>query len=957
MDLPPRFRYPIAIALVAAFLISTGSTPARAAGIGDYAAPFQSVINTFENIFAQLVALIEPHHTVTVELSPALWHASGKTASAAAFNSILATSQPTASPTIVHIDTPPKASTSAVHTASVVVAPPVAKAPQEQLASYVTQTNLTTQLQQLTNKLTTLVYQNVSAPNSVIATGGITNEIAATNRINQLSGVAITGGTITNATINGISGLTAADIPALAYLSTSGGSLSGALGIGTTSPSDLFALNGAAYLADITAPPVTTNRLYSNNGNLYWAGNLLGGATTGNWSSDGTNVWRVGGNVGIGTSSPTAAALVVAGSSVDLEGNNPAYNFYSTGANLTRWGLQVLDANNDFRILDGGSDYFHITQGGNVGVSSSTPGSLFSIGNTGGINFSLGTSTFSTTGGLNITGGCFAVNGTCLSASSLGGNAFDFTPSTFGATASNATSTLIGFTNGIYALASSTIGNGNQNGGLTILGRATTTGQAYFGSNVGIGTTSPYAQLTVAPNNASGNPITLFAIASSTISLTTTLFSVSNVGKVTLGDATGNVTIAPTDPTNLYSITASGNLNIGFNSGGALTFLQGAANRFTVAANGEVGIGTSSPTAGNLVVAGSSIDLEGNNPAYRLYSTGAHLTAWTLQVLDANNDFRIIDGGSDYFHITEGGNVGIGTSTPYNRLTLWGPDTASSTLSFNIVNNASTTVFAVFDGGNAQLSGTLTQSSDARLKTNIQSLDASTSLAAINSLTPVAYDWLDPNKGGVRQYGFIAQQVAQVFPNLVSTTSATALTPDGTLGLNYIGLIAPLVEAVQQLSAGLNSIASRVSALEATVAGFANRFTTKQLCVEKSDGTPVCLTGDQLAGILSGTPSVQISAPTPPTISGTSTPPSINIQGSNPATINVGDTYTDLGAIVTDNQGHDLSYRTFINGVLSGNILIDTAQVATDTIDYVATDTWGNTATGTRTVIVDLQSI
>jgi hypothetical protein len=62
------------------------------------------------------------------------------------------------------------------------------------------------------------------------------------------------------------------------------------------------------------------------------------------------------------------------------------------------------------------------------------------------------------------------------------------------------------------------------------------------------------------------------------------------------------------------------------------------------------------------------------------------------------------------------------------------------------------------------------------------------------------------------------------------------------------------------------------------------------------------------------------------------------------------------GAIVTDNQGHDLSYRTFINGALSGNILIDTSQVATDTIDYVATDTWGNTATSTRTIIIDANS-
>jgi hypothetical protein len=56
---------------------------------------------------------------------------------------------------------------------------------------------------------------------------------------------------------------------------------------------------------------------------------------------------------------------------------------------------------------------------------------------------------------------------------------------------------------------------------------------------------------------------------------------------------------------------------------------------------------------------------------------------------------------------------------------------------------------------------------------------------------------------------------------------------------------------------------------------------------------------------------------------------------------------------VHDNQGHDLSYRIFINGVLSGNILINTPQVATDTVDYVAADTWGNTAASTRTIIVE----
>ena len=38
------------------------------------------------------------------------------------------------------------------------------------------------------------------------------------------------------------------------------------------------------------------------------------------------------------------------------------------------------------------------------------------------------------------------------------------------------------------------------------------------------------------------------------------------------------------------------------------------------------------------------------------------------------------------------------------------------------------------------------------------------------------------------------------------------------------------------------------------------------------------------------------------------------------------------------------------------DIVIDTSAAATDTIDYVATDTWGNTATSTRMVIIEAAS-
>jgi Domain of unknown function (DUF5011) len=82
--------------------------------------------------------------------------------------------------------------------------------------------------------------------------------------------------------------------------------------------------------------------------------------------------------------------------------------------------------------------------------------------------------------------------------------------------------------------------------------------------------------------------------------------------------------------------------------------------------------------------------------------------------------------------------------------------------------------------------------------------------------------------------------------------------------------------------------------------------------------------------------------------------PVIQINGDNPAIIQVGDTYNDLGATITGPHADlNLGIQTYLNGTLTSNIVIDTSQVATDTIDYVATDQSGLTATSTRTVIIE----
>jgi hypothetical protein len=311
------------------------------------------------------------------------------------------------------------------------------------------------------------------------------------------------------------------------------------------------------------------------------------------------------------------------------------------------------------------------------------------------------------------------------------------------------------------------------------------------------------------------------------------------------------------------------------------------------------------------------------------------------------------------------GLVGIGTTTPYSRLEVWGPDTASTT-AFLVANSASTTEFAVYDTGNATLAGGLTQNSDQRLKTNIQSLNGSSTLAAIDNLNPVTFNWIDPNQGTTPQLGFIAQQVQSIFPNLVSTTSPTALTPNGTLSLNYIGLISPIVSAIQALSADITS-------LENTIAGFAQSFTTQALTAAEGHFTnelcvgSTCVTPAQFQAMVaaanqsSAPPSSQLgSSSATATASSSSdssaTPPVLQVNGDNPAIVQVGATYTDLGATITGPQADlNLGIQASVDGgatTTAGAIEIDTSQPGTHAIEYIATDQNGLEGTATRTVNV-----
>lgn len=142
---------------------------------------------------------------------------------------------------------------------------------------------------------------------------------------------------------------------------------------------------------------------------------------------------------------------------------------------------------------------------------------------------------------------------------------------------------------GVIVSASSTIGAGALTSGLTVNGGATTTGIAYFGSNVGIGTTTPYALVGI---NAPGGSAPLLAIGSST----SEVMSVYSADHAILTMGTGT-------PWAQFSINPT-NLNRGSPS-----FAIGSTTgtQFVVLNNGNTGVATATP--GSLFAVGGALNI------------------------------------------------------------------------------------------------------------------------------------------------------------------------------------------------------------------------------------------------------------------------------------------------------------------------------------------------------------
>lgn len=106
--------------------------------------------------------------------------------------------------------------------------------------------------------------------------------------------------------------------------------------------------------------------------------------------------------------------------------------------------------------------------------------------------------------------------------------------------------------------------------------------------------------------------------------------------------------------------------------------------------------------------------------------------------------------------------------------------------------------------------GSFTHSSDSTLKMNITNLPSV--LSKIITCRPVMFNW-KANPQLSKNYGFLAQEIEQIFPELVSEASM----PNSTTkikGINYDGFISILLGGIKEQQAKIESLEQRILALE-----------------------------------------------------------------------------------------------------------------------------------------------
>ena len=486
-------------------------------------------------------------------------------------------------------------------------------------------------------------------------------------------------------------------------------------------------------------------------GTLMSGTNTISGAAviSGNINSSGTTNTFSGGNIFSGTN--TFSGTNVFSSNVTLNAQSDLRFADSDSSNWVAFQAPATVSSNVTWTLpaaDGTSNQALVTNGSGT-LSFATAGSSLT-----GVTDSA--SPFETSLGTGAGGSNTGVNNTFVG----------YNAGTSSTTGTNNTAV------GYQALDANTTGTQNTAVGMNALGATTTAGD-----NTSVGYGSLSSNTTGANNTALGS----FALLSNTTASNNVAVGKDALGSNTTGDRNTAVGASALDA----NTTGLRNTANGYN---ALTEnTTGNSNT----ALGSFTLSASTTADGNTAVGDGALNSN---------TTGADNTAVGQNCLLNNTTGKentVVGKGSLQNCTTGSGNVGIGDIGALGRI-------------FNVTTESNRALFGHGSITNAYVQVAFTVTSDARDKTNIQSIPHG--LSFVNQLNPVSFQFRvsreDETPNGNKRYGFLAQEVMALEgddPVIIDNEVPEKLKYQGE------SLVPVLVNAIKELSA-------KVAALEAQLA-------------------------------------------------------------------------------------------------------------------------------------------
>ena len=253
-------------------------------------------------------------------------------------------------------------------------------------------------------------------------------------------------------------------------------------------------------------------------------------------------------------------------------------------------------------------------------------------------------------------------------------------------------------------------------------------------------------------------------------------------------------------------------------AGNAISFTQA----MTLDASGRLSLGGTTSFSGN---AGYSnfLTVNGTNPAITIANNSGSASQW--QIGTAGNSggwlsFYDAYNSREAARFDNSGNLLVGTTLNQGtgRISLY--PTSGGTTCISTQSTASNYYVGIFYTSTSTLAGyisvsggatTYSTASDYRLKENIAPMTGA--LDKVKVLKPVTFNWIADKK---ETQGFIAHELQAIVPECV-TGEKDAVDENGNpkyQGIDTSFLVATLTAAIQELSAQVTSLTTRLTALE-----------------------------------------------------------------------------------------------------------------------------------------------